>query len=273
MKNEKYSLDKLVLEFVIRTEDAQLIMDRLEREPNAAYRQSKKMAVCFHNFYIDLPDDNSFYVGFEPNWIGYDKYSKTGRLEFNPSKVGKYKEFQEVLKWVVLHSGTNVSPIRFDLAIDIPIARERMYLMKDQRTYKEYSNSKSDRTQSLGKHNSHGAVKLYNKALERGLKGVDLTRLELTIDYKSRALEGLKSIVPKIYLLDDYQMPVGLNGTDKVLLIAILNEPELVNELPHTKKKKIKAYLADMLLEYEINELHYNTILQQIDDYVNYGTK
>lgn len=271
IKNGFYSLDKLTLEFMMRTDDAQLIMDRLEREPNAAHRTSNRMAVCFHNFYIDLPDKNSFYVGFEPNWIPNDKHAKTGRIEFNPSKVGHYKEFQEILKWIVVRSGTNVSPIRFDLAIDMSVGMEKCYLYKDKRTFKSYVNSAADRTESLGKHNSHGAVKLYNKALERGLKDLDLTRLELTIEYAQKGIQDVKSILPNIYVMDDYQLPVNLNGTDKVLLIAVMNEPNLLSELPHTKKKKIKAYLADMLLEHELNEEYYTSILHQIDRYVNYG--
>ena len=38
-------------------------------------------------------------------------------------------------------------------------------------------------TEYLGVRSSHGQVKLYNKALERGLES-DLTRLEITVDYE-----------------------------------------------------------------------------------------
>ena len=69
------------------------------------------------------------------------------------------------------------------MAIDIPVARSRLRLVKDQRKYTLMKYSNENMTEYLGVRSSHGQVKLYNKALERGLES-DLTRLEITVDYE-----------------------------------------------------------------------------------------
>lgn len=271
LKDAIYGLDKLTIEFMLRIDDAQLIMDRLEYEPSCKPVKSNRRSACYHGFHYDLPDNNSFYIGFEPNWLPFDKHAKTGRIEFNPAKVSEYKEFQQVLTWIAIRAGSNIKAVRFDLSIDIPVSRDRVYLLKDKRTYQEYSNSTIDRTQYLGKRNSHGFIKVYNKALELKLENMDLTRIELTISNDTRSLEDVKSILPTIYILDDLQYSMDLTDTDSVLLRAVLRDMEELQRLSRRKREKIEAYLACMLLDLSINEIRYNSILHQIDDYVNYG--
>ena len=60
-----------------------------------------------------------------------------------------------------------LKPVRFDLAIDLPVARDKVYLIKDKRVYEEYSYSAINKTQHLGVRNNYGRVKVYNKALEQ----------------------------------------------------------------------------------------------------------
>ena len=190
-----------------------------------------------------------------------------GRVEFNPAKVSDDLVFQSIMGIVLRSCGTGMlTPIRFDLAIDLPIARDSVYLIKDKRTYSEYSNSPSDKTQYLGPRNAHGFTKLYNKALELKLEsGIDLTRLELTIDYKNRSFDEIQRLIPGMYILDDFQFPLGISGTDKVLIIALLNDMTLLGVLGKDKRKTIKAYLHNMLLSLELDINKYNHVL----DYIN----
>lgn len=283
MENEKlinkslYTLDKLVLEFMLRTSDAQKFMDKLSGKVNISSQISNKRAVCRFSYYIDLDDSNSFYIGFEPNWKPFDAHIKYGRIEFNPAKVSENLEFQalyfELMKYISNRGilGNKAVPVRFDLAIDLPVSRDRVFMLKDNRTYKEYSNSLTDRTQYLGKHNNHGFVKVYNKAMELKLNGVDLTRLEVTVDYFKRSAEEVQKLIPKMYLLDSFQFPLGINGTDMVLLTGVMHDFQLLKVLPHVKRKKIEGYLEHTLLSLQLDNIKYNHVLDCISSFVDYN--
>ena len=106
-------------------------------------------------------------------------------------------------------------------------------------------------------------VKVYNKALEQKLD-IDLTRIEITIDWDKSTYGEVEKILPRLYILDNFQFSVNITGTDKVILVAVMNDMALLNELGRTKREKIKSYLREieynLTLEYE----KYNNILQQI---------
>ena len=110
------------------------------------------------------------------------------------------------------------------MAIDIPVARSRLRLVKDQRKYTLMKYSNENMTEYLGVRSSHGQVKLYNKALERGLES-DLTRLEITVDYERRSWGEFRRLFP-VVLDNGSQLPDDLNGTDYVLCKACLEHAE-----------------------------------------------
>lgn len=268
LKDSFYTLDKLTLDFMLRISDAQHLMDKFALMVNVAPRMSNKKSVCRYSYHFDLVDGNSFYIGFEPNWKKFDGSVKFGRIEFNPAKVGDSLEFQSVYLELISYVGRGaLKPVRFDLAIDLPVARDKVHLLKDQRTYGEVSNSTYDRTQYLGQRNNHGFVKLYNKSFEAKLKDIELTRLELTIDYDMRFYDEIKRLIPKMYCMDSFQFPLDINGTDKVILTAILLEPGLIKELGRDKRKKIEGYLEHTLLPLNLDILKYNHVLDYIETF------
>ena len=131
-------------------------------------------------FSIRFQDGNSFWIGAvlngrKPEWGRV-------RLEFNANKVAEHEVFQLLLSYLV----GNTRPMhrtvkRFDLAIDIPVLRQDVFLVKDNRAYIERRHGQ-EWTQYLGaKSSTVGRVKLYNKQVESNL-GHPLTRLELTLD-------------------------------------------------------------------------------------------
>lgn len=277
MKNAKeklltenlYSLDKLTVEFEMRKEDVQALMNKYSVRVDVEKQwDSKKLSMCRYNYTFALEDGNSFYIGFCPNWRKHDPYIDAGRIEFNPSKVGEDLVFLSLYGEILSKVGMClIKPVKFDLAIDMPVAREKVYMLKDNRTYEEYSNSDSDKTQYLGKRNTHGRIKLYNKALEQKID-MDLTRLEITVDYDTRSLSDVNSLIPKMYLLDSFQFPIDMPGTDKVIMVAILQDMSLLRELGRKKAEKIKAYLADMQLNLSLNVDKYNHVLDTIQTYL-----
>lgn len=269
-----YSLDKLRVEFGMRKEDAQKFMDKLSVRIDVTQWSSNKLSVCHYNYSVAVGKDDSFYIGFEPNWIKRQNDIAFCICEFNPTKVSDPFTGVDCLTFISLYSELKKlstyrrKALKFDLAIDMPIARDNIQLVKDNRLYEEISNSMSDKTQYLGPRNKHGRVKLYNKTLESKLD-IDLTRLELTIDFDKSHIEEVSRLIPKMYFVDNFQFDLNITGTDKVLLIAILGDLSLLNLLSRNKKAKIREYLSQCEYNFELNVVNYNTILEQIKEYVN----
>ena len=126
-----------------------------------------------------------------------------------------------------------------------------------------------DLTQYLGQRNSGGFVKLYNKAKELGIGDYGLTRLELTFDWDFKDFHFAQTFMPTVYVFDDWQMDVDIKDTDKVLLLACLGNMEYIDMLGRDKRKKIRDIISGHSLTLALEEFKYNTILSQIDDWVN----
>ena len=134
--------------------------------------------------------------------------------------------------------------------------------MKDQRKYTLMKYSNENMTEYLGVRSSHGQVKLYNKALERGLES-DLTRLEITVDYERCSWGEFRRLFP-VVLDNGSQLPDDLNGTDYVLCMACLEHAEYLQALPFRRRKKIEQLLATTAQNVQPDELSYKDILAQI---------
>lgn len=91
-----------------------------------------------------------------------------------------------------------------------------------------------------------------------------MTRIEITIDYDKSTYGEVEKILPRLYILDSFQFPIGLSGTDKVILVAIMNDMSLLNELGRTKKEKIKSYLKEIEYNLALDYEKYDNVLQQI---------
>lgn len=198
-------------------------------------------------FKINCSNGCSFVVGLSFN--GKDSSSRyIGFMEFNPNKVADQKEFQEVFSHLMINCFV-AEVARWDLAIDVPIARDLCILTKDKRKYTLVQNSESDKTEYLGVHNKSGFVKLYNKTKESDLD-YDLTRLEVTISGDMKYNDFLK-ICPKVDVRGDQQTInpyMDLSGTDIVLYellmkCDILERQSYFNRLGRRKKDSMKKYI------------------------------
>lgn len=102
---------------------------------------------------------------------------RRGFIEFNPNKVGGGDGLLDFLRLV----GSRVERcelVRYDLAVDLPVARSRVRVRKDRR---KYAFEQGDAlTEYLGRRNADGYVKVYDKAAELGVRDMDLTRVEMT---------------------------------------------------------------------------------------------
>lgn len=134
-------------------------------------------------------------------WI--DAHGKTdmqrGFLQWNPNKAGHRAEI-DLLLAKIGRFAKRVELTRYDLAIDIPRARDSCRMSKDGRGY-DYCDHGNGITEYLGSRNKPGRVKLYDKTREAGLSE-EWTRLELTCAGTWTADDVLAKL-PRVYAWDD----------------------------------------------------------------------
>lgn len=86
-----------------------------------------------HNFRIELQDGTSFWLGCVLN---SSRPINRVRLDVNPNKVAQHQAFQDVLLFLITSTRIMRRTIRrFDLAVDIPVSRFDVFLVKDNRAY------------------------------------------------------------------------------------------------------------------------------------------
>lgn len=173
-----------------------------------------------------------------------------GFVEFNPNKVAQPESEDVFHRWCARVGGyaKAVELMRWDLAYDVPIGRDKLRLEKDRRHYKLEQGSAL--TEYLGVRNSPGYVKLYDKAAELGLTGVSLTRVELTCD-GGWALDDIEGHWPSVYGLR--AVSEGLSNTNALLVGLLADkiragctvEPEL-KTLNKATRRKIRAALETL---------------------------
>ena len=140
-------------------------------------------------------------------------HENVGFIEYNPNKVGK--EGNAIVDQIRDHCAS-LEVVRYDLAIDYPIARETVRLIKDKR---KYGCELSDAfTEYLGRRNKVGRVKVYDKQAEAGLKEPK-TRVELTCDGEWSVAEVIKHL-PKVFSYENADFS-NLQRTTKAFAISV----------------------------------------------------
>ena len=215
---------------------------------------------------IRLDAERSFWIG--QGLIGSGTLLDRVRLDFNPNKAGEDPNFKIIREFLVRNSRANLCRIpRFDLAIDIPVARDKCFLVKDRRLYIERRHGE-EYTQYLGSKSSKvGRVKLYNKALEAKLD-YPLTRLELTLS-PDTPFENIN--FPKVFCVDEacanYQN-TRLTDTQRFIVNAVIQGFGTLNDLGRKTRAKIEGVLQEKLKTVSISEDSYNAILEQLGEYL-----
>lgn len=271
--NLTLSVDNVVLDLYISHPDARdRLMVFLDDLPikyavNVVYWNSFRPGTFREQFSIQMQDGNSFWLGVVLN----GKKPEWGRcrLDFNPNKVAQHEVFQKLLHFLIVNTRPMHRTIkRFDLAIDIPVARFSCFLVKDGRAYIERRHGQ-EWTQYLGaKSSTVGRVKLYNKQVESKLSR-PLTRLEITLD-PSMPYEEVS--FPTVYYLDDLQMvfdEAKATDTERFILNALLQGFGSLNDLGRKTRAKIES-LMNLYVKYiKVTPQDYAAILAQLRTYIN----
>ena len=269
--NLTLSVDNIVIDlYLSRPPDRERLMHLLETLPftravEVTHWSSFKMGSFKEQFSIRFQNGNSFWIGAVLNGCK-PEYGRV-RIDFNPNKVAEHEVFQLLLEYLV----DNTRPMhrkirRYDLAADIPVLRQDVFLVKDNRAYIERRHGQ-EWTQYLGaKSSTVGRVKLYNKQTEAHLN-YPLTRLELTLD---PATPYDKINFPTVFYLDDMQMCIEeakATETERFIIEALLQGCGTIDQLGRRTQAKIKALIESYTKRVEISEQDYSRILSQVNGY------
>lgn len=183
-------------------------------------------------------NNKSIKMGFYVNGASYEN-RHLGFIEFNPNSFATLNEFWNDFNYIKSFFPYK-DIVRFDIAIDIPIARNKVVMVKDNRTYTAIRKSPLDFTEHLGRRNTVGRIKLYNKTIESKLD-YDLTRLEITAD-----LEHIN--IPHVFDLRN------IPPSDKDLFNAILKNDYFTLALSDLSLYKRLSILKHI----ESNEIHFS---------------
>lgn len=268
----KYSIDMIRFKFYCSSQKMYLLRNFVCNIADCDVYQSAKsfaynvlLKVHIHN------SVNTFAVGLGFN--GLKSSEKTSCfIEFNPNRVGKCKQLIMILEYI-RYLNINLDLSVYDIAIDIPISKKYVSLIKDKRVYKKfvYDCAGVNVTEYLGSTSDYGRVKLYNKAIESELD-YDLTRLELStnsIDYLvvSRQLPQLL-VCGNLDLLDC----INLSKSDFVLLQLLCqcdNPSFYFKQLGKDKQAKLKPFInSNFTLGF--NDHIFTCLLKIIDKFKNF---
>lgn len=196
-------------------------------------------------------EDTSIVIGLA-HMTGKGKINKGhGFIEFNPNKL--YKEGLALIRRLLNNQGLRLSVVRYDLAIDYPIARDTVRTVKDGRRY-EFISSDSI-TEYLGQQSKNGRVKVYDKQAESKLDRT-MTRVELTCSGEWDT-EQILAHLPRVFTFagNDFE---GLQKNTKQLAIAFQAlmvkgdslEQWLAGLDPRTKTKLRNAFASQVAFAY-----------------------
>lgn len=200
----------------------------------------------FRNLFTVDYGTSTMSVGVGFNGVSSSEY-KVGFLEVNPNKCFHRLQCLYDINQI-FDCCWKTELLRFDLAIDIPVARDRLTLAKDGRKYSLNMTSSENKTEYLGVRNSGGYTKLYNKGLEQKDESVILSRLEMTCDGEWTA----DQIVTKLPYVNTTECAAGseelkdLTSTQRALVRALrtsTDRDEIYKTLSANIRVKLRPYL------------------------------
>lgn len=270
--NMTLSVDNVVLDASVSGPNkAEMLMSSINKlhltsdSVNVVHWNGTKPGTFREQFSVRVGNDTSFWLGVGLN--GKAIQGNRCRMEFNPNKVASSPIFWTALDLFRENTRDVLRHVnRFDLAIDLPVDRQRCFLVKDARMYIERRHGK-EFTQYLGARSSCiGRVKLYNKQLEAGLD-YPLTRLELTLN-PHEPYEDIR--FPTVYVINATNVgdKAKVTETERFILGALLQGYGSLNDLGRKTRTKIQMLMKDYVTQVEIAAKDYEAIRDQLAMYL-----
>lgn len=229
------------------------------------YYQSLKKLTYLNNFKFELcfgSETSSFWLG--THFQSFDNTLNTWKLELNPNKCMPC-DFVSALFRLLKTYSKFVDIGEYDIAVDLPISRDSLFLIKDKRKYHSIVNSAVDKTEYLGCRHEHGFCKLYNKQKESKLD-YPLSRFEITCT--SLQVPSVLSSCPIIYFYRSQMSFVDfkLSDTDLFILRTLIVEPSRISELGRKMRQKMSLALESALDVVVFDSLAVSRLLSSLSD-------
>ena len=271
--NQTYSIDKVKLSIVLPDEIVDNILSDYtylyEMVPGITLKEPEK-----HSYRYRFPCEKSYCDSFgnkvttvSMKFIyNSENRRKCGIIEFNPNKCYGYEHIIDEVR-TILSFAESYRFESLDFAIDIPINKMLVHLLKDRRAQLIFHASKDCSTEYLGKRrNDPGHVKLYNKSRESGLS-TPMTRIEITVGDPSLPDWGQKLYdywLPKVAIFDPkgfIPQDIKLSDTEKVLIELLqcnLDKAVYWNRLGRKEKAKLEplVFANQKYLEYNFDAIN-----------------
>lgn len=272
----KYSVDKVKIEFqYVKVKMVQQFLDKLMGNSGDVeynnYYESNKMTNCKHNFsYGD--GEGAIYLGVIPNWRKEERYDKNIVLEYNPNKVDPF--MFDVFAWLLKLPRISWHVMSFDIAVDMMIPYSTVCMLKrDKREYMCAVGHSAVETRYLGAFGANGHIKLYDKAKEQKMDGLDWTRFETTIkeiNHPTPTLDDFKQAckVPQLYRKDVQLSTINVNDIWRLSLEAVIQDIDLLYTMKsRISRKKMEQLLHETLetIPLSVDEM-YNTYIRFFEE-------
>lgn len=255
----KYSIDKVKIEFqYVKVKMVQEFLDKLMGNSGdveySNYYESNKMTNCKHNFNYG-EGEGGIYLGVIPNWRKEERYDKNIVLEYNPNKVDPF--MFDVFAWLLKLPRISWRVMNFDIAVDIMIPYNTVCMLKrDKREYMCSVGHSAIETRYLGAFGANGHIKLYDKAKEQKVEGLDWTRFEITIkeiNHPTSTLDDFKNSckIPTLYRKDVQLSTIDVNDIWRLSLEAIIQDINLL----YTMKSRISRKKMEQLLSESLEDI------------------
>lgn len=252
-----YSLDNVRLELDFGTK-CQRVSDEMSRlatyNPSIKiqYYHSYSQFAYVHQWTISSGDIEKGVASWTLLMCYGNARDQTGILDFNPNKCESNVDFQKFM--VLIRNSTCITQVKtYDLAIDIPLSREQVFMERDGHKKYQYFLSGDGVTEYMGTRSHNGFVKLYDKTRESKLK-FPLTRLEITLQ-RGKLAEAFCPVVHFRDMQMKLNLAQALSANDKVFLSAILatSEPQFyINQLTYRARQKFEPYISTK--KFELNK-------------------
>lgn len=241
-----YSVDMVRYSFTCSDSNLSKIMRWLERSERTDVESFGLSTSPFkyRNLFKINYKYSSMIIGLGFNGITKEAMHKCF-VEFNPNKVFQNRHAFDDLSFLVDYS-QRFKLNRFDIAIDLPIVRNLVQLVKDERKYGLTMYSADNKTEYLGCRNENGYIKLYNKTIESNLN-YDVTRLEITCDSQMSGSLIVHSL-PRLLVSptqNSLTLDVKLSPKDRLLVDLLKMNPEMFSRLDYRNRLKFEPYVFD----------------------------
>lgn len=208
-----------------------------------------------YNLTISTPSSScSFVIGLCLNCLSEN--DRKGFIEFNPNKCMSFDTFFDFFK-KLQSCCSSITLIRYDCAIDLPLKRSRVKMVRDFHCNYEYeivdtggADCCRSVTEYQGRRNNNKFCKLYDKTAESHLD-YDVTRIEFTFDRD----EVQFNCLPRFVVYDNNCFPevdfYSFSDNDLVLVDLLRNSPDMgyyIKNLSYRKRRKILPLVGDYYL-------------------------